>query len=36
MVKSALDMCLRPIFVISRILFEYTANCLELCRSKIY
>ena len=27
--------CGRLFFVISRILFEYTANCLELCRSKI-
>ena len=34
MVKSALDVCLRPISVISRILFEYTANCLELCLRK--
>ena len=35
MLKTASCISGRPFFVNSRILFEYTAICLELCRSKI-
>lgn len=30
--KTSFQACVMPIFEISRVLFENTANCLELCK----